>query len=184
MSDERVRGAFTDVRPLRRNRKRLGDRAGLWRLIFIVAALLGAALWAVPVVARLALNGGRVYPTDEVHSLWGAVVDDLVLPVPAWLVIAVGLVGSVAGIVYLVLRDRVAGSDAPYVGILSVAFFGVFPWFIAMFDVDPTGIVSTPGDDGYPMGWHWLVSPAGFVVLVVAIAVSIRGRRRRTGRRA
>lgn len=164
-------GAFTDLPPLRRNRERLGNGGGTLRLVWILCAMFVAAQFLVPLIARVALNGGRVFPADEEGSLWGSVVADRVLAVPAWLTIATVAVGAIAAVWYLV-TGAAAAKDAAYVGLLSLLFFGGFPWAIATLDEDPSGVLHAPGDDGFPMGWHWIVSPLGILVLVVAIVVS------------
>jgi uncharacterized membrane protein len=187
MTDDRRHAGFTDLSPVTRNRTRLPRSAGRLRLVFTLCAMFGAAQLLVPVIARFALNGGRVWPTDDVHSLWGSAIDDPVLGVPAWVTIVTGAVGMAAALWYLGSRARDAGSDAPYVSLVSLLIFGGFPWAIAALDADPTGIIRTPGPDGYPIGWHWVLSPVALVVLVVGIIVSVRSsrdarRRREAGR--
>ena len=176
---------FTDISPLRLNRGRMSRAAGILRLIFIIAAILGAAQWIVPAGARLILNGGQLYPTDEASSVSDALVPFPAMSVPAWLTIATGLIGMAAAVAYLLVRGNAAGDDVAYVTLISVMMFGLLPWAIAAFDVDPTGIIHTPGPDGYPIGWHWLASPLALVVLVVGITTSVRaGRARRRERHA
>jgi hypothetical protein len=174
---------FTDISPLRLNRGRMPRVAGILRLVFIIAAILGAAQWIVPAGARLILNAGQLYPTDEASSVRGALVPFPAMSVPAWLTIATGLIGMAAAVAYLLVRGTAAGDDAPYVTVVSVLIFGLFPWAIAAFDVDPTGIISTPGPDGYPIGWHWLASPLAVVVLVVGIVTAVRASRARRSER-
>ncbi|KAA9085431.1 hypothetical protein [Microbacterium radiodurans] len=151
------------------------------RLVFTLCAIFGAAQFLVPLIARVAFNGGRVWPTDEEHSLWGSVIGDRVLGVPAWLTIATGAVGMAAAVAYLIGSRRDAGADAPYVSLVSLLIFGGFPWAIAALNTDPTGIVRTPGPEGYPIGWHWVLSPVAAVVLAVGIVVSVRSRRNARG---
>ncbi len=160
---------FTDIPPLRRNRRRLP-------VVFVIAAIFAAAQWIVPAGARLVLNAGQVYPTDEPFSLWDPIAASAVMSVPAWLTIATGLIGMGAALAYFAVRGRAAAADAAYVSLVSLLVFGLFPWAIAAFDVDGTGIVHTPGPDGYPIGWHWLASPLSLVVLIVGIVVFVRGR--------
>lgn len=64
----------------------------------------------------------------------------------------------------------------PYVSLVSLLIFGGFPWAIAALDTDPTRIVRTPGPEGYPIGWHWALSPVAAVVLAVGIVVSLQSR--------
>ncbi len=183
MTGERRDAGFTDLSPVSRNRSRLPRRAGSLRLVFTLCAMFAAAQFLVPLVARLALNGGRVWPTDQVHSLWGSVIDERVLSVPAWLTIATGAVGMVAAVSYLVAARRDAGPDAPYVSLVSVLVFGIFPWAIAALDEDPTGVIRTPGSDGYLIGWHWVLSPLALVVLLWGIVVSAQSSREARRRR-
>lgn len=187
MSDGRVHAGFTDLSPVTRNRARLPGGLGRIRLVFTVCAMFAAAQFIVPLVARLALNGGRVWPTDDEHSLWGSVIDDRVLSVPAWLTVATGAVGMAAALVYLLRGRSAVGADAPYVSLVSLLLFGGFPWAIAALDADPTGIIRTPGPEGYPIGWHWVLTPLAAVVLIVGIVASVRSgaaarRRREAGR--
>ncbi|GAA3919586.1 hypothetical protein [Microbacterium invictum] len=167
---------FTDIPPLRRNRRRLPGSAGVLRLVFVICAIFGAAQWIVPAGARLVLNAGQVYPSDEPFSLWDPIAEFPVMSVPAWLTVGTGLVGMGAALAYFAVRGRAAAADAAYVSLVSLLVFGLFPWAIAAFDVDPTGIVHTPGPDGYPIGWHWLATPLSLVVLIVGIVVFVRGR--------
>ena len=168
---------FTDLSPVSRNRSRLPARAGTLRLVFTFCAMFAAAQFLLPLIGRTALNGGRVWPNDEVHSLWGSVLDERVLVVPALLTILTGAVGMLAAVWYLVSGGRAAAADAAYVSLVSLLVFGMFPWAIAGLDEDPSGILRTPGPGGYPLGWHWLVTPLAVVVIAVGIAVAVRGHR-------
>ncbi|WP_194410062.1 hypothetical protein [Microbacterium cremeum] len=176
---------FTDISPLRLNRRRMPRTAGILRLVFVIAAILAAAQWIVPAGARLILNAGQLYPTDEASAVTDALVPFPAMSVPAWLTIATGLIGMAAAAAYLLVRGNAAGDDAAYVSLVSLMMFGLFPWAIAAFDADPTGIIWTPGPDGYPIGWHWLASPLALVVLVLGIVTAVRaGRARRREREA
>lgn len=51
---------------------------------------------------------------------------------------------------------------------------GVLPMAISLFEPDPTGIIWTTGPDGYPIGWHWLVTPFIGVLPFSAIVAVVR----------
>lgn len=184
MTERRGHAGFSDISPLRRNRDRLPGSTGILRLIFIVCAMFAAAQWIVPIGVRLAFNGGRLYPSDEPFSLWDPVVPFPVMSVPAWLTILTCLVGLTAATTYLIVRGDQAGEDAVYVSMLSLAFFGFFPWGIAALDIDPTGVISTPDPDGYPIGWHWVLTPFAPVLLALGIVSTVRYNRALDRRKA
>lgn len=175
MMGEWRHAGFTELSPITPDRTRLPPRAGRLRLVFTLCGIFGAGQFLVPVIARVAFNGGRVWPTDEGRFLWG-VIEGHVLGVPAWLTIATGDVGMVAAVAYLLGSRRDAGADTPYVSLVSLLIFGCFPWAIGALDTDPTGIVRTPGPEGYRIGWHWALSPVAAVVLAVGIVVSVQSR--------
>ncbi|MFV0405461.1 MAG: hypothetical protein ACK5LN_01350 [Propioniciclava sp.] len=173
-------GGLTDVPALRLNRDRFGSRAGGLRLVFIICAMFSAAQFIVPLMLRLALNGGRVWPTDEVHVLWGQVAAYPVLSIPAWLTITSGLVGLAAASWYLFTPGAAVAADAAYVSLMSVLCFGILPWATAGLDPDPTGLIRPPGTTGYLVGWHWLGTPLSLILLGVGIINSVRTRHTQT----
>ncbi len=169
--------AFTRRNPFSLHRGSLPPRLGVLRLIFMCAAAAGALQLLLPVFVRLALGGGRVFYGDDEHSLWGAALPWPILSIPAWLTVATALIGCVAGSAYLILGAADTADDIPYVTVLAVLFFGVFPWFIAALDTDPGGLISTPGAEGYPIGWHWLATPLVLLVIAGAIIGGVKAHR-------
>ncbi|MGM1016124.1 MAG: hypothetical protein ACQEW8_01120 [Actinomycetota bacterium] len=150
---------FSTLQPFSLNRRRLSQPLGLLRLITLICCLAAALQLLLPAVTRLALNGGRVFYGDEQMSLWGAVLPWPVFHVPAWLTILTVAVGSIAGGLYLFLGGRRVSFDTAYIVTMGLLLFGVFPWAIAALGMDASGIISTPGEDGYPIGWHWISVP-------------------------
>lgn len=138
-------------------------------MIAMLATLATALQWIVPAGARIALNAGRIYYSGEPHSLWGEVLPWPVLSVPAWMTITTVTIACVAGGAYLALGGATLRADLPFFLVVVVGFNVVFPLFIASFEPDPTGAITTADPGGYPIGWHWLASP--LVLLVVAGAI-------------
>lgn len=175
--------AFTSLNPFRVNRRLLPNGLAEIRLITMVAAIATLAQWVVPVGARYALNGGRIYYADDVFALWPAVLPWPVLDVPAWLTIVTGLVAIVGATVYFLRGGSLIAGDIYYVLIVTLLACAFVPWFIAALNTDPTGIIRTPEPDAYPIGWHWVISPLCIVPVVAAIVAARRAARRRADAR-
>lgn len=165
------------------NRNWLPLRLGVLRLIAVLATIATIAQWIVPVVVRLIFSGGRIYYPNEYFSLWEPVLQWPVLSVPAWLTITTGLIAIGSASTYLLLGGLEIADDIPFLTLTPFFACAGFPIFIAAFEMDPTGIFSTPGPDGYPIGWHWIVSPFAFVVLISGIIAATRMKRLRAERR-
>lgn len=176
--------AFSSLQPFTLNRGTLPRRLGVLRLIAMSASAVVALQWILPMVLRLAFNGGRVYQSDEIHSLWGPLVPFPVVSVPAWLTILSVAVACISAAAYFAIGSGRVAFDMPYVLAITVLMCGVFPWAIAGFDADPTGIVRTPGPDGYPVGWHWIATPLVLLPIAAAVVGSIAARRERRPRGA
>lgn len=125
-------------------------------------------------ISRVALNGGRVYENDEYFSLWDQLLPWPVFSVPAWLTIGTVAVACIAAALYLYRGGSRVLADMPYVVIVTAGLCLVFPWIIAALNADPSGVLSTPGEDGYPIGWHWLSTPSVLLVLLGAFLGSRR----------
>lgn len=166
--------SFSSLQPFTLNRRQLRAPLGALRLIAVTACAAAALQFIVPMLTRLALNGGRIFYSDEYFTLWGSVLPWPVFHVPGWLTIATVAIGSIAGGAYLYLGGAQVGFDVPYIIVLSVLLLGLFPWAIACFGVDPTGILHTPGEDGFPVGWHWLATPLVLLVPLGAVLGRIR----------
>ncbi|MGX1695227.1 hypothetical protein ACWIBQ_07610 [Microbacterium keratanolyticum] len=166
---------FSSLHPLRTNARALPRTLGVLRLVAMVATIATALQWIVPAGARLIFNAGRVYYSNEPFSLWGEVLPWPVLSVPAWMTISTVTIACVAAFLYLLLGGTQVRKDVPFTVIVVGGFAVLFPLAIATFDPDPTGVISTPGPDGYPIGWHWLASPLSLLVVLGAIL----GRNRR-----
>lgn len=165
------------------NRNWLPLRLGILRLIAILATIATLAQWFVPVGARLIVNCGRVYYSNECLSLGWSLFPWPVLSVPAWLTITTGLIAIGSASAYLLLGGLEIADDIPFLTLTPFFACAGFPIFIAAFEMDPTGIFSTPGPDGYPIGWHWIVSPFAFIVLISGIIAGMRMKRLRAERR-
>ncbi|WP_067194748.1 hypothetical protein [Microbacterium sp. XT11] len=152
------------------------------RLIAVLATLATFAQWIVPVVARGIFNGGRIYYSNEPSSLYESLLPWPVLSVPAWLTITTGLLAIGCASAYLLTGGLEISSDISFM-FFSTSLAGVFAFFIAAFEKDPTGVIRTPGDDGYPIGWHWVVTPFLLVLLVSTLIAATRMRRLRAERR-
>lgn len=164
--------AFTSLNPFRLNRRALPGGLGELRLVTMIAIVAGIAQWVVPVGARYALTGGRVYYSNE--SVWHSVLPWPVLSVPAWLTIVTGVIAIIGATAYFLRGGiRIAG-DIVYVLFTLLLAYGFLPWFIAALDMDPTGGIRTPGDQGYLIGWHWVITPLCIVPIVAAVIATRR----------
>ncbi|QMU97088.1 hypothetical protein FVO59_07505 [Microbacterium esteraromaticum] len=164
------------------NRGGLPLRLGVLRLIAVLATLATFAQWIVPVVARGIFNAGRIYYSNEPSKLYESLLPWPVLSVPAWLTITTGLLAIGCACAYLLLGGLEISSDISFM-FFAPSLAGVFPIFIAAFEKDPTGVIRTPGPDGYPIGWHWVVAPFILVLLVATLVATARMRRLRAERR-
>lgn len=176
--------AFTGLNPFRLNRGRLPDGLGAIRFVTMFAVVTTLAQWIVPVGARYALNGGRIYYSNDTLALWPPLLPWPVLDVPAWLTIGTGLIAVGGATVYFLRGGTRIEGDIYLVLIVTLLACGFLPWFIAMLNSDPTGVIRTPGPNGYPMGWHWVLSPLCVVPLVAAIVARRRLARQRVAARA
>lgn len=158
-------------------------RLGVLRLIAVLATIATIAQWIVPVGARYIFNGGRIYFPNDYFSLWGPVLPWPVLSVPPWLTIVTGLIAIGCASAYLLLGGLEISDDIPFLTLMPFFACVGFPIFIAAFEKDPTGVIWTPGPEGYPIGWHWIVSPFAFVVLISGIIAATRMKRLRAERR-
>lgn len=86
-----------------------------------------ALQWILTMALRLTLNGGRIYYSDETHTLWGAVLPFPVLSVPAWLTLACVVVGCAAAGLYLALGAARIREDVPYIVVVTALLCGAFP---------------------------------------------------------
>lgn len=129
-------------------------------------------------IAREIFNGGRLYYSNEPRGLYESLLPWPVLSVPAWLTITTGLLAIGCATAYLLLGGPEIADDVWYMFFVPM-LAGFFPFFIAAFEPDPTGVIWTPGPDGYPIGWHWVVTPFILVLLVSAIVATVRMRRLR-----
>lgn len=172
--------AFTSLQPFALHRDTLPAPLGLLRLI-AVSACAGLALqWILPMLTRLTLNGGRVNYSDEVK--WDSVLTWPVFHVPGWLTIATIIIGSIAGGTYLLLGGSLVSFDVPYIIVLSILLLGLFPWAIACFEMDPTGVLRTPGEYSFPVAWHWVATPLVLLVpLGTVLGRVLENRERRPG---
>ncbi|WP_336645005.1 hypothetical protein [Microbacterium sp. USHLN186] len=164
------------------NRSGLPTRLGVLRLVAVLATLATFGQWIVPVVARGIFNGGRIYYSNEPSKLYDSLLPWPVLSVPAWLTIVTGLLAIGSACAYLLLGGLEISSDISFM-FFATSLAGVFPIFIAAFEKDPTGVIRTPGADGYPIGWHWVVTPFLLVLLVVTLVAAARMKRLRAQRR-
>lgn len=168
--------AFSSLHPFALNRGALPPVLGWLRLIAMTASAAVALQWILTMALRLALNAGRVYYSDETHSLWGEVLPFPVVSVPAWLTLTCVVVGCAAAGGYLALGAGRVRDDMPYTLVVTVLLCGAFPWAIAGFDADPSGVIFTPGPEGYPIGWHWAATPAVLLVIGGAVVGGVLGR--------
>ena len=168
------RMALAAVRPFSLHRDRLSHPLGLLRLIFMCAAALSALLFFSTVFGRLALNGGRVFYSDEVHSLWPAVLPWPAISIPAWLMVALALIGCVSAGIYLLTGGLEVRDDIPYIVTVSVIVFAILTPVMSIFDPDPSGVA--PFNAPHPIGWHWLAGPLVLLVIVSAIICAVRTR--------
>ncbi|MBO9625948.1 MAG: hypothetical protein J7484_06205 [Microbacterium sp.] len=164
------------------NRSGLPLRLGVLRLIAVIATLATFAQWILPVIARGVFNGGRIYYSNAPSSLYDSLLPWPVLSIPAWLTITTGLLAIGCASAYLLLGGLEISSDISFM-FFATSLAGVFPIFIAAFEKDTTGVIWTPGPDGYPIGWHWVVAPFLVVLLASTIIAAVRMRRLRAERR-
>jgi hypothetical protein len=164
------------------NRSWLPFRLGVLRLIAILATIATLAQWIVPVGARYIFNGGRIYYSNEPSRLHESLLPWPVLSVPAWLTITTGLIAIGCASAYLLLGGLEIADDIAYMTFVPL-LAGYITIFIAAFEKDPTGIFWTPGPDGYPTGWHWIVAPFALVLITSGIIAAVRMKRLRTERR-
>ncbi len=164
------------------NRSGLPRRIGILRLIAILATIVTLAQWIVPVGARYIFNGGRIYYPNEYFNLWGPILPWPVLSVPAWLTITTGLIAIGCASAYLLLGGLEIADDVAYMTLVPL-LAGYVTIFIAAFEKDSTGVIWTPGADGYPIGWHWIVAPFTIVLIASGIIASVRMKRLRAERR-
>jgi len=164
------------------NRRRLPLRLGILRVVALLATIVTLAQWIVPVGARYIFNGGRIYYSNDYFNLWEPLLPWPVLSVPAWLTISTGLLAIGCASAYLLLGGFEIVDDIAFMTFVPL-LAGYMPIFIAAFEKDPTGAIRTPGPDGYPIGWHWLVAPFTIVLIVSAIIASVRMKRLRARRR-
>lgn len=148
----------------------------------MLATLATIAQWVVPVGARYIFNGGRIFYSNKPDRLWESLLPWPVLSVPAWLTIVTGVLAIGCASAYLLLGGLEIAEDIPYMSMVPL-LAGFVPIFIAAFEKDATGIFRTPGPDGYPIGWHWVVAPFTIVLVVAAIIAPMRMRRLRAERR-
>jgi hypothetical protein len=151
-------------------------------MIAILATIATLAQWIVPVGARLILNCGRVYHSNECSSFGDSLLPWPVLSVPAWLTIATGLIAIGCASAYLLLGGLEISDDIAYMTFVPL-LAGYVTNFIAAFEKDTTGVIWTPGADGYPIGWHWLVAPFTLVLITSGIIAAVRMKRLRAERR-
>lgn len=175
------RCAFLSISSLWLNRGWLPFRLGVLRLIALLATIATIAQWIIPMIAREIFNGGRLYYSNEPRGLYESLLPWPVLSVPAWLTITTGLLAIGCATAYLLLGGPEIADDVWYMFFVPM-LAGFFPFFIAAFEPDPTGVIWTPGPDGYPIGWHWVVTPFILVLLVSAIVATVRMRRLRAQR--
>lgn len=164
------------------NRGSLPLRLGVLRLIAILATIATLAQWIVPAGARLILNCGRVYYSNECLSFGDSILPWPVLSVPAWLTIVTGLIAIGCASAYLLLGGLEIADDIAYMTFVPL-LAGYVTIFIAAFEKDPTGVIWTPGDAGYPIGWHWIVAPFTLVLIASGIIAAVRMKRLRAERR-
>ncbi|MBN7793658.1 hypothetical protein ACLD0U_00565 [Microbacterium sp. 2216-1] len=164
------------------NRKELPLRLGVLRLVAVLSTLATIAQWIIPVVARGIFNGGRIYYSNEPSKLYDSLLPWPVLSVPAWLTITTGLLAIGCACAYLLLGGLEISSDVSFM-FFAPSLAGVFAIFIAAFEMDPTGVIWTPGPDGYPIGWHWVVAPFVLLLLAATLVSAARMKRLRAERR-
>ena len=174
--------AFTSLNPFRVNRRLLPDGLAEIRLITMIAVIVTLAQWIIPVGARYAFNGGRIYYSNDTFALWDPLLPWPVLDVPAWLTISTGVIAITGATVYFLRGGMHIAGDIFYLLIVMLLACGYVPWYIAMLNMDPSGVIHTPGDDGYPMGWHWVISPLCVIPFIAAIIAALRVTRLRTER--
>lgn len=164
------------------NRGGLPLRLGVLRLIAVLATIVTLAQWIVPVGARYIFNGGRIYYSNEPSRLSESLLPWPVLSVPAWLTITTGLIAIGCASAYLLLGGLEIADDVAYMTLVPL-LAGYVTIFIAAFEKDSTGAIWTPGADGYPIGWHWIVAPFTIVLIASGIIASARMKRLRAERR-
>jgi len=142
-----------------------------------------ALQWIVPVGARYIFNGGRIYYSNDPDRMWPSLLPWPVFSIPAWLTILTGVLAIGCTTLYLLRGGLEITNDLPFMSIVPAGFTAMMPIFIAALDKDPTGLLHTPGADGYPIGWHWLISPFSLIAIVAAIIAPFRMRRLRAERR-
>ena len=174
---------FSTFSNFRLNRGGLSDRLGLLRFIGAMASLAMALQWIVPVGARYIFNGGRIYYSNAPERMWPELLPWPVFSIPAWLTILTGALAIACAAAYLFSGGLEIANDIPFMGLVPMLFCAFFPWQIAALDMDPTGVVRTPGPEGYPMGWHWVISPFSLIMVVAMIAAYRRMGRIRAERR-
>jgi hypothetical protein len=157
-------------------------RLGVLRLVALLATIVTLAQWIIPVFARGIFNGGRIYYSNEPSKLYESLLPWPVLSVPAWLTILTGMIAIGCASAYLLLGGLEIADDIAYMTFVPL-LAGYVTIFIAAFEKDPTGVIWTPGPDGYPIGWHWIVAPFTIVLIVSAIIAGIRMKRLRAERR-
>lgn len=161
--------AFSSLRPFTLNQRALPRDLGVLRLVALSATAFVALQWIATMLSRVVFNGGRVYESDETFSLWPSIMPWPVFSVLAWLTIVSVSIGCLAAAAYLYRGGPLVRKDMPYVVVVTAGLCGGFPWLIATFNSDPTGIILTPGENGYPIGWHWIATPLALFVVLAAI---------------
>lgn len=157
---------------------RRSQPATRWERAYVVAAALGAAqfLW----IFLMGLVAGGQFVHDAWPN-WDPIAPWPVLAIPAWVTIAIGLLGAVAAVAAAAGRPAEPGAVVQEIAFAVVVLIGI-SIFVAGIYRDPSGLPLPYLGPDARLGWHWLAAVPQVVITLPALA--IRMARARRARRA
>lgn len=139
-----------------------------WELAYRWAAAVAAAQFGWVFVMGL-FAGGRFLAVEAPR--WEPFVEWPVLPIPAWLTVAIGVVAAVAAVGMAVRREVTSE--------VAVAFQDLAIGMLVL-GVLPLGLARAYAGVGVPegeLGWHWIASVVHVVALVALVVRVARAAR-------